>query len=102
MTTKTAVKKSKKWKYHTSLSFIYNTKEHGGIKQSYLTQLYQVGVYIIWNNDASEQGSMTPSQMETLTKKVKKSEASGEVTNVEWGREITVTTDDNGLYVEVD
>jgi hypothetical protein len=38
--------------------------------------------------------------MVTLTKRIKKSEASGEITNVEWGREITVT-EENGFFVEV-
>jgi hypothetical protein len=98
----TKVKKSKKWKYYTSLSFTFNTKEHGGIKQSYMTQLYQIGVYIIWNGNSSEQGSMTPNQMVTLTKRIKKSEESGEITDLVLGREITVTEDDKGFFVEAD
>jgi len=99
--TTTVVKKSKKWKYYTTLSFVYDTKEHKGIKESYVTQLYQVGVYIIWNNNPAEQGSMKPSQMGTLVKRIQEAEATGEIKDVVYGREITVTEDKNGFYVEV-
>jgi len=93
--------KVKKWKYNTSCSFTYNTKEHGGIKQSFMTQLYQIGVYIIWNGNSAEQGSMSPDQMVTLMKRIKKLEVSGEITDLVLGREITVT-DETGFFVEVD
>jgi hypothetical protein len=97
----TKVKKAKKWKYHTSLSFVVPTKEHGDVKQSLVTQLYQVGVYGIWNNNSSEQGSYTPAQLQLMVKKLKKAEESGEIKELVLGREITVT-DETGLFTEVE
>ena len=101
MTTKTAVKKSKKWKYPIHLSFVVPTKEHGDVKQSLQTQLYQIGVYGIWNNNSSEQGSYTPNQLVSLVRKLRKAEEKGEIKDLELGREITVS-DETGFFVEVD
>jgi len=99
--TETAVKKAKKWKYYTSLSFVVPTKEHGDVKQSLMTQLYQIGVYGIWNSNAGEQGSYTPNQLQSLVRKLKKAEEKGEIKDLEFGREITVT-DETGFFTEVE
>ena len=97
----TKVKKAKKWKYYTSLSFVVPTKEHGDVKESLMTQLYQIGVYGIWNGNSSEQGSYTPNQLVTLVKKLNKAAAAGEIKDLVFGREITVTEDEKGFFVEV-
>jgi hypothetical protein len=97
----TAVKKSKKWKYHTHFSFT-STDTKVGIKHTFQTQLYQVGVYGIWDNRSEYQGNYTPNQIVSIEKKIRQHELKGKLKDLEFGREITVTTDENGLYVEVD
>jgi ribosome biogenesis protein Nip4 len=101
MEPKTAVKKSKKWNYHTSHSFTWidGDKEH---KFNFATQLYQIGVYGIMNNDSSMQGSFTPSKLVSMEKKLNKDLENGVIKDLEFGRSITVTTDPDGFFVEVE
>lgn len=88
---------SKKYKYHRSHSY---TKE--GFKVSLITQLYKVGIYGIINGDPGMQGTFTPSGLVTLEKKLKKEEEEGEVSNLEFGKPITVHKNEDGLWEEVD
>lgn len=81
----------KKWKYHTSHNY-----KRDGQEVSAITQLYQVGVYMIINSDPALQFNMTPNQMVSLERKLKKSK---DITDLEFGREITVI--DDGLYKEL-
>jgi hypothetical protein len=97
--TETKVKKAKKWKYYTSLTFV-DVKDKS--KHSLFTQLYQIGVYGIWDNDSAQQGNYKPSNMVSIVKKLKALELKGTIEQLEFGREITVTEDENGFYKEVE
>ncbi len=87
---------SKKWKYHTSYSFTENEKEC-----TIATQLCKIGVYTIFDNDPARQGGMTPSQMAKMDKDIRKHEEDGTITDVVFGRPITVIEDENGFYKEL-
>ena len=84
---------NKQWKYHKSHSFVFKNK-----KYNVLTQLYRIGVYLIMNGDSSMQFTMTPAQMVTMERRMKKDD---DVSSLEFGVPITVTTDDAGMYVEI-
>lgn len=94
-TTKPKPKAEKKYKYYTSASFTFKGK-----KQNFLTQLYQIGVYCIWNGNSADQGGYTPAQMQKLCKAIQKDADAGNITDLEFGREIIVTTVD-GFFKEI-
>jgi hypothetical protein len=96
--TETKVKKSTKWKYHTYITF-KDGKDNS--EHTFQTQLYRTGIYGIWDNNSGQQGNYTAGQMVSINKKLKQLEIKGTIKDVEWGREITVTTDESGLYKEV-
>lgn len=98
MTKETKVK-DKTWTYYVSASFDYNNGKEI-TNQCYATQLYQIGVYIIWNNNSSSQGNMTPNQMSTLRRKLISDEKKGTISNLQRGREIVVHEVD-GFFKEV-
>jgi hypothetical protein len=85
-----------KWTYHTSHS--YKTKD--GKEISFQSQLYKIGVYGIVNNNPSMQMNTTPSHMVGLEKKLKVQEKKGEISNLVFGKEITVSNE-SGLFEEV-
>lgn len=89
----------KKYTYNVSASWIL--KETG--KQfSFMTQLYQIGVYFIMNNDPSAQAGLSPSQMQKMCKQLKKELDNGIITDLVFGREITVSeNENNSLWYEV-
>lgn len=70
-----------------------------GESMDFKTQLYKIGVYIIWNNNSSLQGGATPASMAKLHKKLLKDKEKGFITNLELGRMITVT-DETGFWEE--
>ena len=88
----------KKWKYHISHKYVI---VEGGIEVQMLFQLYQVSVYGIINNRSDLQGSYTPKGIMSIEKHLQKDLDKGKIRDLEFGREITVTIDDNGLFVEV-
>ena len=88
---------NKKWNYHKSHSFVVENK-----KMNCVTQLYQIGVYGIINGDSSIQFIMSPASMVTMERKMKKNFKKGNISDLEFGVPITVTTDDSGMYVEFD
>ncbi len=55
------------------------------------TQLYQIGVYTIINNNPSMQGNYSPNQLKKLEKKLQKQVDKGELKSLELGDPITVT-----------
>jgi hypothetical protein len=89
---------AKKITYHKTHSF-----EHieSGQKINFVTQLYQVGVYFIVNNDPQMQGNITPNRIKTMEKKLIKDQEAGKIKDLEFFGEITVT-DENGLWKEVE
>lgn len=90
--------KTTTWKYHVSHSFVLVESK---TKITLATQLYQIGTYAIVNNDPSMQLSMTPAELSKLEKKLKKDEAAGIISELKFGREITVTKNNDGFFEEV-
>jgi hypothetical protein len=88
-------KKSRICKYPVSAQWTENN-----VEKNYATQLYQIGVYIIFNNDSASQGNMSPSRIAKLGKSLKKAEESGKITNLTFGREIRVS-EKSGFWEEV-
>jgi len=97
-TMETKVKKFKKFKYHTSFRF---TDSKDGSKHSFQTQLYKVGVYGIWNNDAGAQSGYVPSALVRMEKQLKKLQDEGKIKDLEFGREIVVS-EETGFWEEVE
>jgi len=60
--------KQKLYTYHVSHQFKDDTSK----ECNFTSQLYKVGIYFIVNNDPRLQGSMNPSQICSLEKKLKK------------------------------
>lgn len=89
--------KTKKWKYHITHSF----KGSDGKKYSGLTQLYQIGVYMIADNNPRLQFNITPNQMVSMERRLEKSFEKGEISDLEFGREITVIENEEGFYEEL-
>jgi hypothetical protein len=89
--------KKKQWTYYKSATIT----SPDGTKESFATQLYQTSIYIIWNNNPASQGGIVPSAIERLCKRIKADLDASKLTNVEWGTEITVTKDADGMFVEV-
>lgn len=81
--------------YHKSHTFVEN-----GTKIECITQLYQIGVYLILNGNPAEQYAMQPKDVVRLEKHLKREEKKGNITNLEFGIPITVT-EKSGLWEEV-
>lgn len=89
--------KKKQWTYHVTHSF----KDSEGKQITGATQLYKTGVYLIVDNNSSLQFNVTPNDLEKQEKAWKKSLAKGFITDLEYGREITVIEDENGFFKEI-
>lgn len=87
---------AKKWNYHTAYYF----KDKEDNKHNILTQLYEIGVYIIQDSNPSMQGNMTPNQMVSLERKLKKAEKNKEISELTFGMPITVSEID-GFFKQV-
>ena len=82
--------------YHKSHTFITNDdKEH-----TFVTQLYQTGIYGIVNNDPGRQGNFTPQAIVKLEKNLEKAVKDKKIKSFELGIPITVT-DKSGFWEEV-
>lgn len=81
--------------YHVSHSFIEN-----GSKVTCLTQLYQIEVYGIINNDPANQFCISPIYVVKVEKQLKRKNKEYIISNLEFGRAITVT-DESGFWEEV-
>lgn len=84
-----------KYTYHTSHSYIEND-----ISISAITQLYEIGVYMIVNGDPALQFNLTPNKIVRFEKKLIKAEKEGKIKDLKFGRAITVT-DESGFWEEV-
>lgn len=89
--------KLKTFTYHKSHSFVY---VESGQKQSFATQLYQIGVYGIMNNNPSLQGNFEPKDIVKAEKNFKKLQEQGIIKDLVFGTPITVAQID-GLWKEV-
>ena len=94
MTVKT---KKKVYEYPITIQITYAD----GAIDNIITQLYQMGVYVIINNDPEMQFITSPEEIIYLEQKLKGNLESGEIKNIVFGRLIKVREDDNGLYQEV-
>ena len=96
MSSKIVKNNRQKWIYHKSAIITLLN----GNKESYVTELYQTGIYVILNDSPASQFSTTPKELEKLCKSIKKDLNEKKILNVEWGPEITVERLDS-LYKEV-
>lgn len=82
--------------YHKSHTFV----DKDDVKHSFITQLYQIGVYGILDGDPSMQFNLTPQDIRKIEKSLAKELAANEIKSFELGVPITVT-DKSGLWEEV-
>lgn len=83
-------------KYHKSHTF----KDLDGVKHTFVTQLYQVGVYGILDNNPALQGSFEPSAIVSMEKKMLRLEKDGIILDFSVGMPIKVTNE-SGFWEEV-
>lgn len=84
--------------YHRSHSFIVVETEE---RISMITQLYNIGVYAIINNDPSLQFNLQPGNIVKIEKDLNKQLKAGIIKDLKFGVEITVT-DETGFWEEVE
>jgi len=71
-----------------------------GKEFNFATQLYQIGVYGIVNNDPSLQSSFQPQQIKKMERDLMKDKKEGKIKDFILGIPITVT-DDSGFWVKI-
>jgi hypothetical protein len=91
------MKKQQKWTYPVCVE-VKDTE--GKVVFSAMSQVYKIGIYVIYNNNSAQQGGLAPSAMVKLMRQFKPENIKGDYT-VEFGRDVTVTMDEQGFYVEV-
>jgi hypothetical protein len=96
-----SLKSNKKEKPVIYPSWIRFTNVETGEEYSLLTQLYKIGVYGIWNNDSGRQGVYKPKKLAELKKYLIKDKEVGLVKNLEFGRDVKVIKDEDGLWKEI-
>ena len=84
------------WTFYKSATII--TPE--GKEETFQSQVYQIGIYIIFNNNSSQQGSLSPAQMEKMCKAMQKDLEDGTIKEIKWGPIVTVKKV-NGFWKEV-
>lgn len=82
--------------YHKTHSYI--SKQ--GLRVTFISQLYDIGIYFIINNDPQTQRVISPNGLEKIEKRLKKEEEKGEIKDLELKLPITVTNE-SGLWKEV-
>ena len=82
--------------YHKSHSFV----DKDGEAHTFVTQLYEVGVYGILDNNPRWQGHFTPNQIKKMEKNLQKEKNAGNIQSFELGIPITVS-DESGFWKEV-
>lgn len=87
---------AKKYTYFKFISFV----DKNNVTHSLQTQLYQIGIYGIWNNNPSLQTAYSPKELSKICKNIKKEELAGNLTDAKLIDEITVQ-EINGLWKEV-
>lgn len=90
----TMSKKQKVYSYPRTMYIEYSDSS----TFQYVTQLYQIGVYIIMNNDSQLQFNFTPKDMEKFVKNMLKDD---KIKSVDKGRIVNVQEVD-GLFKEVE
>lgn len=82
--------------YHASHS--YTTSE--GKEVQFYTQLYNIGIYGIVNNDPGMQAGFEPLDIVKIEKRLNKEFSEGTIKGLKFGREIKVS-DASGFWEEV-
>lgn len=91
------MKKKKVWKYSAFHSFKLNGKE-----SSMASQVYKIGLYVIYNNNPAEQGGCeTPQPIVDLQKELRKAQEEGKITDLYFSPAIEVTTDEDGFLIQL-
>lgn len=78
----------------------HSFKDSEGNSHSMASQLYAVGIYIIFDNNPALQGGSTPQKIIKLQNKLRADEKAGLISELSFGGEITVT-DDSGTWERV-
>ena len=82
--------------YHKSHKFVdLDGKEH-----NFITQLYQIGVYGILDNNPAAQGGFSPRGVKRMARDLKKALKDKLIKSYELGMSITVT-DETGFWEDV-
>jgi|JI9StandDraft_2_1071091.scaffolds.fasta_scaffold1468519_1 hypothetical protein len=90
--------KLKTFTYHKSHSFV---DVESGQKITFATELYQIGVYGIMNNNSSMQGHYEPKNIVKAEKNFVKLQEQGIIKDLVFGTPITVA-EVNGFWEEVE
>lgn len=88
---------NKIYSYHVSYSY-FDIKLNKSIV--ILTQLYIIGIYIIINNNPSEQYNLSPKNLVKIDKDINNKEEKNLIKNLIKGRKINVIETNNG-YEEI-
>lgn len=88
---------NKIYSYYVSYSY-FDIKLNKNI--SILTQLYLIGIYIIINNNPSEQYNLNPKDLVKIDKDINNNEKKNLIKDLIKGRKINVIETDNG-YEEI-
>lgn len=96
----TKEKKNKIWKYSPfhSYKFVHEGKT---IETTMQSQLYQVGIYVILNNNPALQFSADPEGMIKAEKKLRKDEIKGTITDLYFSPAIRITEDKDGFLIQL-
>jgi hypothetical protein len=88
----------KKHKYYGSATFTgTDGRQHG-----FMSQVYQVGIYCIFDGDAAQQSAyQTPAPLVKLCKALQKDADAGKIKDLQFGRPLTVAQVD-GFWKEIE
>lgn len=90
-------KKKKIWTYSPFHSFKYK-----GVKSTMMSQLYEIGIYIIYDDDSDLQSGLNnPTPIVNIEKKLRKACDNKEITDLYFSTPIRVTTDDDGYLIQL-
>lgn len=96
-------KKQKVWTYSPFHSFtIIKVKGWEGKKITMQTQLYQIGIYCIYDNNAAKQCTFeTPAPIIKLQKQLRKAQEEGKITDLYFSPEIKVIRNVEGFLEQI-
>jgi hypothetical protein len=89
-------KKPKVVSYSPHHSFKIGDKKH-----DMMSQVYRVGIYVIYDSRPDSQGSTTPEGIRAIQNKLKKAETAKEITDLYLSPAIRVTMDTDGFYIQL-
>jgi len=90
------MKKQKIVSYSPHHSYKFGGKEHDMV-----SQVYNVGIYVIYDSDPKMQGTATPEGIRALQNKLKKAEIDKKITDLYLSPAIRVTKNADGFYIQL-